>query len=1275
MNNGAGHSIRTISQRFGRWYFWRAALCCSLFSAWFSLSSLQPAYAQATPAFVAPSAYDMQPGSVPIAAVTGVFNNAGGFLDFAVLEQVSNTGVNQVEIFHGNSNGTFCTNCTNASPDPDLIPLSTGVTGNALAVGQFRTSTGFFDIAVATSSGIVFLQNNGTGTFTTSSNAISSGGGFVALVVGLFNGDSNYDIAAVGPISEGGVTFIVYFGDGTGAFPPSSSSPYSVSNTYTQCGTILQGNFQSQTTQSDLALVCGNPSEVDILTYLNSLNGSGNFAPNQTLVANNEGITPAVAVGTLNSEAAFFVASSETTFLSYEGNGGVGGNNNFSSVSLIPVGSAPQGSIAVLYDPPTGAVDFAVENNGVSLSTFTSYTQAPTSPNVNGTWNSTVSLGPGTVLAVGYSPSLTQGPTYVVINAGVDYPQYGEDVEFSFVDERSVNVFLATLNTSGTVAATNTAPDYVGTGANGYQFPPSFATGDFNGDGVLDLAVAGADDAEGNATLTIYLANSNGSIPITTSLPVIDVSGTEYTGVDAVVAGTFRPAQTGHTLPYYDLAIFSSNAIFIYTSNGDGTFTAGDSYSLEDSPGYPGFDYNPAEGGLFAPVLTAADVNGDGRTDLVLTLPEDQCGDGSPSQGAVYVLISNGDGSFQTPVFVAPPVVNPVSVAAAKFYGSALPDLVFADGGELCGSGNTATTTGTAVGILHNTSGTFTPGPAIVTQTSDLDVPNVTAVASADMNGDGQPDLIVSNTNGIQVLLNQGGGSFAPTAQGVLPLYAGDVIPGPLCNDGDNDMGCVTYDSQVITGSFFALGENDVAVSVAGVAYVFQNPAESGILSTPTQGFVAGPNSTMMSASLTNPAGLDDLLVATSQGAAFIANTQTGAPIVVLAPTSLTFASQTLGTTSASQPIMLSNTGNATLSLDSITITGPNASEFNLTDGCSASVPANSACTINVTFTPTAAGNATASVNFADNAAGSPQTVPLTGVGAQSGAPVVSLSPPTLTFNGQAIGSPASQPTTLSNTGTAVLVINSIAITGADAEEFTQTNTCGEALAANASCTITVTFTPTTIGSATASVSINDNAAGSPQTVPLPAAGAPFSLTTTCTSLSVVPGQTAVYTVDLAAVGEFTPTVALSCSGAPTLATCTPASTSMNLSGTTPVQVQVTATTTQATGSLRSPFGRANENRLAGILGLGGIAGLAALIMLPGKGRGKPGRRKTVRRLYGLIILICILAALATLPSCGGVTDPPGTASGTYPLTVTGTFQPPTGAPITETVTFNLVVQ
>jgi hypothetical protein len=201
-------------------------------------------------------------------------------------------------------------------------------------------------------------------------------------------------------------------------------------------------------------------------------------------------------------------------------------------------------------------------------------------------------------------------------------------------------------------------------------------------------------------------------------------------------------------------------------------------------------------------------------------------------------------------------------------------------------------------------------------------------------------------------------------------------------------------------------------------------------------------------------------------------------------------------------------------------------------------------------------------------------------------------------------------------------------------------------------------------------LAVTDNATGSPQTTSITGTVQNFALTTTCTSLSVVPGQTAIYTVDLAPVNGFTQSVSLSCSGAPALATCTVKPSSMTLDGSSTIQAQVTATTTQATSALFPPLKHSKRNQVAGLVGLTGFAGLAALVLLPGSRRGKRAQRLT-----GFIFLLGILALLATLPSCGARSDPPGTTAGTYPLTVTATFQAEEGLAATETVSFNLVVQ
>jgi hypothetical protein len=211
------------------------------------------------------------------------------------------------------------------------------------------------------------------------------------------------------------------------------------------------------------------------------------------------------------------------------------------------------------------------------------------------------------------------------------------------------------------------------------------------------------------------------------------------------------------------------------------------------------------------------------------------------------------------------------------------------------------------------------------------------------------------------------------------------------------------------------------------------------------------------------------------------------APVDGLSPTSLAFGNQSVGTTSTAHTVTLSNTGNATLSITSLALTGTNASDFAQTNTCGSSVAASANCTITVTFTPAASGSRTASVSITDNASGSPQTVSLSGTGT---AALASLSPTSLAFGSQPAGTTSTaQTVTLSNTGNAALSITSLALTGTNASDFAQSNTCGSSLAAGANCTIAVMFTPSVAGTRAASLRIADNSSGSPQTVPLSGAG------------------------------------------------------------------------------------------------------------------------------------------------------------------------------------------
>jgi hypothetical protein len=102
-----------------------------------------------------------------------------------------------------------------------------------------------------------------------------------------------------------------------------------------------------------------------------------------------------------------------------------------------------------------------------------------------------------------------------------------------------------------------------------------------------------------------------------------------------------------------------------------------------------------------------------------------------------------------------------------------------------------------------------------------------------------------------------------------------------------------------------------------------------------------------------------------------------GSPSVSLSTKSLTFGDELQGTTSEPLPITLTNSGTATLTITSIAA----SANFAQTNNCGSTLAAGANCMINVTLAPTISGSATGTVSFTDNAAGSPQTVSLSGTG------------------------------------------------------------------------------------------------------------------------------------------------------------------------------------------------------------------------------------------------------------------------------------------------------
>src|SRR5258706_215171 len=205
--------------------------------------------------------------------------------------------------------------------------------------------------------------------------------------------------------------------------------------------------------------------------------------------------------------------------------------------------------------------------------------------------------------------------------------------------------------------------------------------------------------------------------------------------------------------------------------------------------------------------------------------------------------------------------------------------------------------------------------------------------------------------------------------------------------------------------------------------------------------------------------------------------------VVSLSPTSVSFGNQQVGIASTAQVVTLTNTGNASLSITGIKIASTKTADFSETNTCPSSLAANASCTISVTFKPTKTGNRSSTVKLTDNAAGSPQTVPVSGTGV---APAVTLTPVGLSFAGVLVGtSSTASPVTVTNSGTANLTISSIVATG----DFSQTNNCPVSLNPGTNCTVSVTFTPSFTGTRSGYITVNDTAASFLQTVNLNGTG------------------------------------------------------------------------------------------------------------------------------------------------------------------------------------------
>src|SRR6202034_3641562 len=201
-----------------------------------------------------------------------------------------------------------------------------------------------------------------------------------------------------------------------------------------------------------------------------------------------------------------------------------------------------------------------------------------------------------------------------------------------------------------------------------------------------------------------------------------------------------------------------------------------------------------------------------------------------------------------------------------------------------------------------------------------------------------------------------------------------------------------------------------------------------------------------------------------------------------ISPSSVNFGNVYVGLLSI-QFVTLTNSGTTPIAINKIAISGSGETprEFVAAPLCPPTLAAKSSCIVLVSFIPSHDQTTTqsASLVITDSAAGSPQSVPLSGTPIN---PQASLSPFVLNFAPQKVGSTSTTQTIiLENTGTTRLTPGTISIDGSFTLASGTTCAKGGTVSPSTACIIKVAFAPKSKGKASGSVIVNDNALISPQ--------------------------------------------------------------------------------------------------------------------------------------------------------------------------------------------------
>lgn len=320
----------------------------------------------------------------------------------------------------------------------------------------------------------------------------------------------------------------------------------------------------------------------------------------------------------------------------------------------------------------------------------------------------------------------------------------------------------AVAQTCGGVAFGTSASFPAGSG------PIASAVGDFDGNGIADVAMANFESAD----ISVFLDDPGTLLGPGTRFPAGTTPG-------ALATGDFNEDTR------IDLAVGNRNSrVSILLGTGSGSFFAPTAFPVADS----------------AMSIAVGDLDGDGHSDLAVA-----------AVYSVAVLLGTGTGSFAAPLNFPAGAIS-VAIAIADFNGDARPDLAVAN----AGSNN--------VSILLGTGGGAFAAPANFAVGS-----SPRSIVAADLNGDGRTDVVVANqdSENVSVLLGTGTGSFGPATNyrsgndvpALNPTFPNGLAVGDFNRDGRRDLAVSNFgphNISIFTGTSAGTFAPAIHIPLAG---------------------------------------------------------------------------------------------------------------------------------------------------------------------------------------------------------------------------------------------------------------------------------------------------------------------------------------------------------------------------------------------------------------------------------------------------------------------------